>query len=173
VIQSIGSNNRVIFVPDKYLGKYASTGMDDKRIILWDGYCPVHLKILPEDILKLKEEYPEAEVLVHPECRPDVIALADKVLSTSGMCDYPARSKTESFIVATEVGIIHRLNRLYPQRSFLQASERAICPNMKLNSLEKVLWCLEQMRHEVKVSESIRERALESVNRMLEIGRQE
>jgi len=161
---------KIIFIPDKYLGQYVA-GQTNKEIIFWEGYCPVHVKILANDILRAKREHPEAEVIVHPECTPDVIALADKVFSTSGMCNYGRKTKSKEIIVGTEVGIIYRLQKENPDKKFYPASKRAVCENMKKNSLEKVLWSLEEMKHEVKVEEKIRQKAKKAIDRMLECSR--
>lgn len=161
---------KIIFVPDKYLGQYVAS-QTDKEIIFYEGYCPVHVKILADDILRAKKEHPKAEVLVHPECTPDVIALADKVLSTSGMCNYARKTKSKEMIVGTEIGIIYRLHKENPGKKFYPASERAMCENMKKNSLEKVLWSLEEMEYEVKVEEKIRQKAKKAIDKMLEYNR--
>jgi len=168
VVQSLDSDIEIIFVPDKYLGQYviSQTG---RKMILWDGYCPVHAKILVDDILKQKREHPDAEVIVHPECTPDVIKLADKVLSTNGMCRYAKETRNKELIVGTEVGIIYRLQKENPDKKFYPASELAICPNMKLGSLEKVLWVLEDIKNEVKVPKEIQLKAIQPVNKMLSI----
>jgi quinolinate synthase len=110
-------------------------------------------------------------VVVHPECTPEVIALADEVLSTSGMCRYAQRDEVREMIVGTEVGIIHRLKKENPGKRFIPVSKQAVCPNMKLITLEKVLWSLEEMSPEVKVPEGIRLRAKTAVDKMLKIGR--
>ncbi|OGS18332.1 MAG: quinolinate synthase [Elusimicrobia bacterium RIFOXYA2_FULL_40_6] len=167
VIASL-KEKEVIFVPDKYLANYVQS-RSDKKIIMWNGYCPTHLKILPEDIEKLKSKYPDSKVLVHPECRMEVVKLADEVLSTSGMIRYAKESNLKTFIIGTEVGILHKLKKDNPDKIFIPASELAVCPNMKLITLEKVLWSLEEMKPEIKISKDVREKALKSVNRMIEI----
>ncbi len=167
VVASVDSEE-ILFVPDQYLGHYIAS-QTGKKMILWPGYCPTHVRILPEDIIRRKQEHPKARVAVHPECRPDVIALADEVLSTSGMCRYAAREDVSELIVGTELGIIHRLKKENPDKKFLPISEQAICPNMKSITLEKVLWSLEDMSPVVKVREEIRLRAKAAVDRMLVI----
>ena len=162
--------DEVLFVPDQYLGHYVST-KTDKKITLWPGFCSTHVKIQPEDITSLKREYPGAKAMVHPECRPDVIAVADEVLSTGGMCRFARQTEASTIIVGTEVGIIHRLSKENPGKQFIPASERAVCPNMKLITLEKILWSLEDMAPVVAVPEEVRRRAKTAVDRMLEIGR--
>jgi quinolinate synthase len=171
VVESLDTNE-IIFVPDQYLGHYIST-KTAKKMILWPGFCPTHARIMPEYIVKLRHEYPEAKVVVHPECRPDVIALADEVLSTSGMIRFAKREDVQEMIVGTEMGIIYRLKKENPGKKFIPVSEQAICPNMKLITLEKVLWSLEEMAPEVKVPEKIRLKAKAAVDRMLAVGRKE
>ena len=168
VVQSI-SNDDIIFVPDQYLGDFIAkkTG---KKMTLWPGYCPTHVKILPEDIVNRKKEHPKAKAVVHPECRPDVIALADEALSTSGIIRYAARPDVTELIVGTEVEILHRLNKENPGKKFVPASTKAVCPNMKKITLEKILDSLETMKPEVKVPEDIRVKAIAAVDRMLQIG---
>jgi quinolinate synthase len=160
----------ILFVPDQYLGYYIST-KTSKKMILWPGFCPTHARIMPEYIVKLRHENPEAKVVVHPECRPDVIALADEVLSTSGMIRFARREDVQEMIVGTEMGIIYRLKKENPGKKFIPVSEQAICPNMKLITLEKILWSLEEMAPEVKVPEKIRLKAKAAVDRMLAVGR--
>jgi quinolinate synthase len=168
VVQSI-SNKEILFVPDQYLGDFIAkkTG---KKMTLWPGYCPTHVKILSEDIMQRKKEHPKAKVVVHPECRPDVVALADEALSTSGMIRYAARPDVAELVVGTEVEILHRLNKENPGKKFFPASSKAVCPNMKKITLEKILDSLEAMQPEVKVPQEIRVKAIAAVDRMLQIG---
>jgi quinolinate synthase len=166
IVESI-HGSEVIFVPDKYLAYYVST-KTEKRIIQWNGFCPTHVKILPEHVQEQKKLHPEAKVMVHPECTPPVIALADKVLSTGGMCRYAKESKAQEIIVGTEVGILHRLRKENPDKKFYPASEQAVCPNMKLTTLEKVLWSLQDMKHKVTIPQNILLRARDAVQKMLE-----
>jgi len=171
VIESLDREG-ILFVPDQYLGHYVST-KTGKKMILWPGFCPTHLRIRPEDLTRLRQEYPQAKVVVHPECRPEVINLADEVLSTGGICRYARREDITQMIVGTEIGIIHRLRKENPGKRFIPASEQAICPRMKLITLEKILWSLEEMTPQVKVPEEIRLKAKLAVDRMLQIGRAE
>ncbi len=169
VIESLDARE-ILFVPDQYLGHYIST-KTDKKMILWPGFCPTHVKIRVQDITRLKLEYPQAKVVVHPECRPEVIALADEVLSTGGMCRFARQTEAKEIAIGTEIGIIHRLRKENPGKKFIPVSEQAVCPNMKLITLEKMLWALEEMAPEVKVPEEIRLKAKAAVDKMLEIGR--
>ncbi|OHB54523.1 MAG: quinolinate synthase [Planctomycetes bacterium GWF2_50_10] len=168
IIKSIDPAKQIIFVPDKYLGSYAAakTGRD---IILWPGYCPTHANITAEDITKLKIIHPDALVLAHPECRQEVVALADKALSTSGMIKFVAASPATEFIIATEQGIIHTLKKQNPQKHFIIASQRAVCPNMKRITLEKILWSLEDMKYKITVDPEIAAKALKSIEKMVSV----
>jgi len=167
VIESLNTEE-ILFVPDQYLGHYVST-QTDKKIILYPGFCPTHLRILPEIAEESKRKYPEAKFVAHPECRPEVIALADAVLSTSGFCRYAMGEEVKEMLVGTEIGIIHRLRKENPEKRFIPVSEQAVCPNMKLITLDKILWSLEEMEPKVKVSPDVLHRAKEAVDRMLSI----
>lgn len=169
VVESIPVDREIIFVPDKYLGAYVmrTTG---RKLILYPGYCPVHRKLTPEAIEDRKILHPQALVMVHPECTPEVIDLADEVLSTSGMERVASRSECREFIVGTEVDMATRLQRDNPEKHFYPASDLVVCPNMKKITLEKVLWSLEEEKYEVIVPDEIRKKALRAVNAMVEIG---
>jgi quinolinate synthase len=168
IVNSLKKEDEIIFVPDKYLADFVSkkTG---RVLINWDGYCPTHVKIRPEEIIKQIRLHPHAKVMVHPECIPEVIALADVALSTGKMCKYAKESEAKEFIVGTENGIIYRLHQDNPGKKFYPASELAICPNMKRITLEKVLWSLEEMREEVRVPDAIRQKAKKAIDRMMAI----
>jgi quinolinate synthase len=168
VVQSLG-DKKILFVPDQYLGQWVAekTG---RQMHLWPGYCPTHMKILPEDILNLKLQHPTWIAMVHPECRPDAKAAADEVLSTGGMIRYVKSSSAPGFIIGTETGIMHRLRKDNPAKHFIPVNDKAVCPNMKRITLEKVLWSLQDMKHKIVVPEDIRIRALSSVERMLAIS---
>jgi quinolinate synthase len=167
VVNSLDSEE-IIFVPDKYLAAYVARNTS-KKIIPWNGYCPTHVKILPEHILEKRKQYPKAEVLVHPECTPRVIDLADGVFSTSGMVKYARKSNATEFIIGTEIGMIYRLQKDNPEKKFYPATELAICPNMKLTTLEKVLWALQDLKCEVNVPYEIQKKAKKAVDKMIEI----
>ena len=168
VVQSLG-DNEIIFVPDQYLGQWVQEKTGHK-MHLWPGYCPTHMKILPEDILRLKKQYPGYIAMVHPECRPDAKAAADDVLSTGQMIRYVRESPAPGFIIGTETGILHRLRKENPNKQFIPVTDKAVCPNMKRITLEKILWSLQDMKHQIIVSEDIRVRALSTVERMLAIS---
>jgi len=169
VVKSL-DDEEILFVPDQHLGHYVST-QTSKKVILWPGYCPAHVKFRPQHITERRSEHPQAKVVVHPECRVDVIALADEVLSTGGMCRYAGRSDVREMIVGTEIGMIHGLKKENPGKKFIPLLDDAICPDMKLITLGKMLWSLEEMAPEVKVPEEIRIRAKVAVDRMLDVGR--
>jgi quinolinate synthase len=167
VVNSLDAGD-VVFVPDKNLGSYVA-GKTGKKMFLWSGFCPSHDRIKPDDILALKEHYPDAIVVVHPECRPEVAALADEVMSTGGMVRYAARIDVREMIVGTEIGMLYRLRKENPGKRFIPVSEQAVCPDMKMITLEKVVAALEKMEPVVKVPEDIRIKAKASVDRMLEV----
>ena len=168
VVNALKDRKEIIFVPDKYLADYVSkkTG---RKLISWHGFCPTHVKILPEDLKREKKFHPQAKVMVHPECLPSVVALADVVLSTSQMAKYAKENPAKEFIVGTESGLVYRLKQDNPVKEFYLASERAVCPNMKRTTQEKVLWALEELKDEVGVPENIRKKARLAIERMLEI----
>lgn len=159
----------IIFIPDRYLSHYVSR-FTTKIIYSWRGFCPTHALVYPEDIKKQKEKHPEAEVVVHPECLPEVVDLADKVTSTTGIVKYVSNSSAKEFIIGTEVGILHRLKKENPDKNFYPASEKAVCPNMKKITLEKLLITLEEQEPIVFVEEKIRNQALKAIEKMLAIG---
>jgi quinolinate synthase len=167
VREAFQREDEIIFAPDQYLAHYVSTQIG-RDFIAWKGYCPTHVKILPEDIAMKRAVYPGAQVLVHPECPASVTSLADKVLSTEGICRDVKASEAKEFIIGTEIGILHRLKKENPQKSFYPVSERATCPNMKLTTLEKVLWALEEMQYEVMVPPEIIAKAKRSLQIMLD-----
>lgn len=168
VVESIPAGEEIIFVPDQYLGEHTAeqTGRD---LILWHGYCTTHVRILESDLARLKQEYPEAVTMVHPECTGPVREAADEVLSTGGMCRFARESDATEFIVGTEIGLLHRLQKENPEKTFHAASQRGICPNMKKITVEKVLWSLQDMKHRVTVHEHVRSRALQAIEKMLEL----
>ena len=169
IVEKLPEERKILFVPDQYLGHYIST-KTGREMILWPGFCPTHTRIKSQDIIRLRQELPQAKVVVHPECRPEVTALADEVLSTGGICRFARSTMAAEVIVGTEIGILHRLRKENPDKRFIPASEQAVCPRMKLITLENVLWSLEEMAPEVTVLEAIRLRAKAAVDRMLEVS---
>jgi len=166
VVESVPPDDDIIFIPDKYLGSYVQS-KTGRKMILWNGYCPTHVRINARNIIELKRKHLDAEVVVHPENTPDVIEVADRVESTGGMLRYVKESPKKTFIIGTETGIIHRLKKENPGKVFIPAMDRAICPNMKLITLEKVLWSLEREETEVIVPEDIARKAKSAIDRMI------
>lgn len=168
VVDSLPADKEIIFVPDQHLGRFAMdrTGRD---LVLWPGYCHVHVVITEDDIRAAKAKYPDAVVVAHPECTEPVKELSDELLSTGQMLKFVKDSAAKHFIVATEIGIIHALKKENPQAKFIAASDRAICPNMKKITLDKIVGSLEDMRYKVIVPENIALRARRSLDRMVEI----
>jgi quinolinate synthase len=169
VVESIPRDREVLFIPDKSLGRYVSEQLD-RELILWPGYCPTHHRILASDIKRIKAEHPDARVVVHPECTKEVVELADAAASTSGILAYARESDASEFVIGTEVGILHRLRKENPDKTFYPASPLSDCPNMKLTTLEKLVWSLEDMAHEVRVQEDIAENARLAIQRMLDLS---
>ncbi|MEW6573723.1 MAG: quinolinate synthase NadA [Bacillota bacterium] len=163
-------NKQILFVPDRYLGGYVHE-VTGKDLVLWPGFCPTHMKINRENIIKLKTQHPGAHVVVHPECRGEVRELADAVLSTGGICRYAREKSFKTLIVGTEMGILYRLRKENPHKTFVPASMRAVCPNMKRITIEKVLRSLQTLQSEVTVPEETRLRAYQAVDGMLSVTR--
>ncbi len=159
-------DEEIIFVPDRNLADYVSqkTG---KKLQAWDGYCPIHQDIKPGHIENMKKRHPGAEVWAHPECRPDVLLLADRILSTGQMIKEAPKSEVREIIVATEVGILHRLRKENPGKKFYPAREKAVCKNMKRINLEKVYRALLEEEPEVVVEATVAERARGAIDRMV------
>lgn len=169
VIRSL-SAKKIIFVPDKNLGAYIQRFISDKELIIWPGMCLTHHKIRKEQIMKLKDEHPKAEILVHPECRPEIIDIADHVFSTNGMVNHAKNSDIKEFIIGTEKGICYRLKKENPGKEFYPIKS-AICPNMKKINLEKVLNSLETLEPRIKLSDEIMIKAKKPLQRMMDVGR--
>ncbi len=167
VVESVGKK-QILFVPDEHLGRFVAS-RTKADIIYWPGYCPTHYRVLPDDILEARARHPQAKVIVHPECRLEVIMLADEALSTGGITEYVANSDAEEIILGTELGMAYRLQKHHPHKRVSLATNKLICPNMKLTTLEKVADALEFMQHRVTVPEDIRLRAKKSLDRMLAI----
>jgi len=161
---------KIIFVPDKNLGAYIQRSIHHKELIIWPGMCSTHHKIRKEQIMKLKDEHPKAEILVHPECRPEIIDIADHVFSTNGMVNHAKESDKKEFIIGTEEGICYRLKKENPGKEFYPIKS-AICPNMKKINLEKVLNSLKTLEPKIKLSDEIMIKAKKPLQRMMDIGR--
>ncbi|MFA5321275.1 MAG: quinolinate synthase NadA [Smithella sp.] len=160
-------NKKIIFVPDQYLAQNVASQVKHD-FITWEGFCPIHAEILPENIMQKKRLHPQAKVIAHPECKPAITDLADIVTSTEGMSKYIKGSAEREFIIGTEVGIIHRLKKENPDKIFYPASAKAVCADMKKIDLEKVLRSLESMSYEITLPPDIMEKARLSIDRMLQ-----
>src|SRR3989304_66449 len=169
VIRSLSSQN-IIFVPDQNPGSYVRDLVPEKNLILWPGFCYVHQRIRKEDILELSRAHPGAKILVHPECTPEVVALADAVLSTDGIRKYVTDPQTQEFIVATEIEVVNTLSDIYPDKMFYPI-EKASCQTQKKIKLGHVMEALEEIRPEVDLSDEVIKLAKRPLERMLVIGR--
>jgi quinolinate synthase len=164
------AESEILMTPDRNLCQYVAS-KTTKKIHCWHGYCPIHDQLSAQEVMDAKAAHPEALFMAHPECHPEVLALADAVLSTSGMIDFAKRSDQVSFIVGTEEGLIHPLQKANPHKSFYKVSEFMVCEDMKRTTLDDVLTAITTMDYEVKVPEEIRIPASRAVERMLEITR--
>lgn len=167
IVNSLPQDRQIIFVPDQHLGRFVEekTG---RELILWPGYCWVHVMITEDDIKNKKEEYPDAVAMAHPECTEPVKALADEILSTGQMLKFTEKSSAKKFIVATETGMLHPLKKQNPGAEFIPASERAICPNMKKITLEKIIWSLQDFQYKITLPDNIIKKARKALDRMVE-----
>lgn len=170
IVESLGAKE-VLFAPDTYLGKWVESQLDGVKVITYPGYCPTHLRIKPEDIIEKRKKYPDALVLAHPECHQDVAKLADYVGSTTGIMNFATKSDNKTFIIATELGVVERLERDLPEKEFILISPQAVCPNMKWHHLEDILNSLKYEQYEINVDEQIAKKASNCINRMLEISK--
>ena len=169
IVRSVPADKEIIFVPDTHLGHYVQEVVG-REMIIWDGYCPTHARIRDVDILREKEDHPNAKVMAHPECPLPIRKLSDYLLSTGQMIKHANESDETEFIVATEMGLLYRLRNENPEKKFYSVSDRALCPNMKKIDLEKVLWSLEDMQHRITVPEEIANKARRSITAMLELS---
>lgn len=169
VVRALGVS-RILFAPDKNLGSWVARSLPDVTVELWEGWCPTHHDVTPAQVLEARRAHPGALVMAHPECRPEVVDLADAVLSTSQMLDYAASADAEEFVVVTESGLIHGLAKAAPDKRFFELAPRMLCPNMKVTTLRKVRDCLESGSGEVVVAPDVAARALAAVEKMIAIG---
>jgi len=170
VVNSL-KENKVLFLPDKNLGRFVAS-KTKKEVILWDGFCYVHHhNIKPKEIKRIKTIHPQAEIMVHPECQLQVIDLADFVGSTGQMSEYVAKNKSREFIVGTERGMLHALQKENPNKRFYSPSPLAVCQDMKLTKLENVVSALENMQFQIRISEEIAIKAKKALNAMLKLGK--
>jgi quinolinate synthase len=168
VVNSLDADE-VLMTPDRNLALYTASHTK-KKVHTWEGYCPTHDGLKPVDVYNARKAYPDAVFMAHPECRPEILELADVVCSTSGMIRYAKASESASFIIGTEVGLLYPLKKANPDKFFYPASTRMLCKNMKKNSLKDVAKSLEFMEGEVKVPEKIRRPALKAVQRMIDLS---
>ena len=171
VVQSL-PHRRVLFVPDRDLGAYVQSQVPEKEIVLWDGFCPTHQRFKQEDIVKAKADYPDAEFIAHPECRPDVLRHADAIRSTAGMMEAVRQSSARRFIVGTEEGMLHKLRKDHPDREFILPTPKLVCPTMKMTKLASLVRSLERMEYEITVTGEVAARAKEALDRMLSLTRE-
>ncbi|ABN53558.1 MAG TPA: quinolinate synthase NadA [Hungateiclostridium thermocellum] len=169
VVKSIPEKD-ILFVPDKNLGSYVAEKVPEKNIILWEGYCITHHRISVEQVREIKKIHPDALVLVHPECRKEVCEEADFVGSTKQIIDFAEKSEHSKFIIGTEMGVLYKLKRDNPDKTFYLLSQGLICPNMKKTTLESVYNALKEMKYEIKLDENIRLKAKKALDRMIRIG---
>jgi quinolinate synthase len=162
-------NDQIIFLPDKNLGDYVSKSAD-KEVIIWNGYCPAHHSITAEEVENIKKTYPNAEILVHPECKPEVVDLADYVGSTTQILNYAKNSKADTLIIGTEEGILYPLKKENPDKTFYILNPFLICPDMKKINLEKIYHSLKNMETIIEVPKNIRMKAKRALDRMLELS---
>jgi len=168
IARSIPAESDILFIPDKNLADFVARKAK-RKIIPWQGFCPVHNILTKEDVIKVKKLHPQALLLVHPECRPEVCNLADYIGSTGGIIEFASNNPIKEYIIGTELGILHPLKKNNPNKHFFPASENMICQNMKLITLEKVLHSLRKLEPRVIVPEDIRKKSLKALNRMIEI----
>ena len=170
IVKSIKSN-KILFLPDTYLGKWVEKQLGNVEVITYPGFCPTHLQIKPADIENIRKKYPQAAVLAHPECNTEVSEMADYVGSTTGIMNYVKNSKNKEFVIATEQGVTDRLIRDYPDKKFIPVKENIICPTMKMTSLEDILEVLDKETNEIVVDEKIAQKAAKCIDRMLEVSK--
>ncbi len=169
VVESIPSDREILFLPDRNLGDWVQKQTGRQNMVIWNGFCPTHNRILAQHVREARSAHPGAPVVVHPECRPEVRDLADEIASTGGMVRYCAESPAREFIIGTELGMLDRLRNDNPDKGFWPVTELADCPNMKLTTLEKVLWELEDLEHRVTLPDEVVEQARRPIEKMVEI----
>ena len=170
IVRALPQKN-IFFIPDKNLARYVAEQVPEKHVILNQGYCPIHEKMKVEEVKKAKEMYPQAEVLVHPECPESVCQLADYIGSTSGIISYATKSDCQEFIICTEVGVRYQLEKQNPEKHFYFTEKEPVCEDMKLITLEKILEVLEQEENTVQISDELRTHSGKPLEKMLELAR--
>ena len=170
IVRSLPNKN-IFFIPDRNLGRFVAKQVPEKNIILNDGCCPIHAAITAEQLMQIKDAHPNAPILIHPECEPELLAISDFIGSTAEIIDYATKSERNEFIICTESGVDYKLMTDNPAKKFYYPSPCPCCTDMKRNTLEAVLSVLEKEDNEVIVDRSVRERALRPLDKMLELGR--
>jgi quinolinate synthase len=175
IVESFPKDQKLIFAPDKNLGAYIN-GLTGRNMLLWDGACEVHETIRTESIIQLKQQHPDAKLIAHPECKQPVLILADYIGSTSAMLDFTAKDSCTKFIVATETGIVHQMQKLSPEKEFIVVPSDETCscndcPYMKLNTLEKLYLCMLHEKPEITLPDDVIEKARKPIVRMLELSK--
>lgn len=169
VINSIPEGKEIIFVPDKNLGQYVQS-QTGRKMILWDGYCPVHDRLTADDVEQQKKLHPQALTVVHPECKPEISSRADAVRSTAGLLQYIQASPSQEFILGTEEGFLYTLNKHCPDKKVYLAYNNFICPDMKYISLEKLAWSMETLQTQIEVDSQVSIKARMALEKMLNIS---
>lgn len=164
-------NRNIFFIPDKHLGNFVASKVPEKNIIINDGYCPIHDRVEVKDIIELKEKYPQALVMVHPECSQEILELADYIGSTSGIIDFVSKSKNQDFIICTEIGILYELKNKNPNKNFYSPKNKMECLDMKKITLDKIIQVLETEENEIILDLEVAERAKKPLEKMLVLGR--
>jgi quinolinate synthase len=168
VVNSLNGVKQVLLIPDKHLAQYVARHTD-KQVIFWEGNCPAHHNLQPEEVLRMKALYPEAKFMAHPECTPEVLALADCVTSTSGMLRYVEESEAEEFVVGTEEGMAYVLQRAFPMKRFYHFPGSMVCHDMKRITLVSIINALEKMQYVITVEDEIRRQAMDCLSRMMKV----
>ncbi len=163
--------DKVLFLPDTYLGKWVESKLNNVEVITYPGYCPTHLRIKAEDVAEMRKKYPDAKVLTHPECHKSVTEVSDYVGSTTGIMKYAQESSAKQFIIATEKGVFDRLKRDLPEKEFIMIKDNIICPNMKWHTLDDIYNALLHEEHEIDVDKELAQKALGCIDRMLEVSK--
>ena len=169
VMATIPRDREIIFVPDRHLGSHVSS-LEGREYVLWPGYCPTHARLTAATVEAARAAHPGAPLMVHPECPREIRDMADERLSTGGMCRFARESKADTILVGTEVGILHRLRRENPGKTFIPVSDSLVCPNMKKTTLENLAESLREMKTRVVVQEDVAVRARRAIEAMLAVG---
>ena len=170
IVKSL-NNSKVLFLPDANLGKWVESKLKNVEVITYDGNCPVHHNVEAKDIELARKKYPNAKILIHPECKPEVSTLGDYVGSTSGIMEYVRKSKDKQFVIVTEKGVCDRLGRDYPDKKFILIKNNMLCESMKLTTLEEILYSLEHEVNEITLDENVRKRSANCIERMLKASK--